>query len=143
MNRLSRMRTAVLTVVTGLALSAAGGTVPADADTSTGPGTLVVKTVPPTQGARVAAEGGVAVTNSKGVAQLPVQNFAALDHRFHVLDTRVSDDRKVTIDRIVGAPSRSRGGLRWSWDSDPAPRALELRRPRGERCPSGECRCSR
>ena len=58
----------------------------------------------------MAAEGEVAVANSKGVARLPVQNFAALNHRFHVLDTRVSDDRKVTVDRVVGAPSQARDG---------------------------------
>ena len=43
-----------------------------------------MQTVPATRGARVAAEGEVASTDSKGVARLPVQNFGSSGRRLHV-----------------------------------------------------------
>ncbi|MGZ6787904.1 MAG: hypothetical protein ACXVEL_16285 [Nocardioidaceae bacterium] len=85
-----------------------GGSVQPAARADQGSGTLLVRTVPATAGARVAAEGQVAYTDKHGIARLAVRNFAELDSRFHVLDTRVSKDRKVAVDRIVGAPSQRR-----------------------------------
>lgn len=79
---------------------------PADADGTV----LKVKTVPATPGARVSAEGTIATADERGVARLPVQNWSAINQRFHVLETRVSSDRKVLVDRIVGDPSASRAG---------------------------------
>jgi hypothetical protein len=69
-------------------------------------GTLTVRTVPATPGARVATEGRVVTADSRGVARLPVSDFAALDDRFRVLETMVTDDKKVNLDRIVGSPSQ-------------------------------------
>lgn len=100
---------AVLAATTGV-LALGGLTAPARADhgsRSTGPATLAIRTVPSTAGARVSAEGRVAVTGKRGWAFLRVQNPDALDGRFHVLATRVSANRKVEADRVVGSPSRS------------------------------------
>lgn len=93
--------TAAMAAVLTLALPGA-----AHADQSV----LVVHTVPATPGARVSAEGTIAVADKHGVARLPVRNWDLINGRFHVLDTRVSDSRKVKVDRILGSPSSSRGG---------------------------------
>ncbi len=107
MNRGLRQVTSALlaTVVTaGLAAVVAAPAHAADGDV------LVVQTVPPTEGARVSAEGNFAIADAKGVARLAVANWDRIDARFNVPETRVSEDRKVLIDRIVGAPSAGRSG---------------------------------
>ena len=99
----------VCVLLGALALAMVGGTLPSYAAQTNAPssGTLVVRTVPSTPGARVAAEGRIAVAGANGRAHLHVANVAALDANFHVLDTRVAKDRQVTVDRIVGSPTRS------------------------------------
>jgi hypothetical protein len=80
---------------------------PAQADPAS---VLVVHTVPPTPGARISAEGVIAVADKDGIAVLPVRNWDEINRRFHVLDTRVSKTRKVVLDRILGTPYAARGG---------------------------------
>jgi len=80
---------------------------PAQADPAS---VLVVHTVPPTPGARISAEGVIAVADEHGVAVLPVRNWDLINRRFHVLDTRVSKTRKVVLDRMLGTPYAARGG---------------------------------
>ncbi len=79
----------------------------AERDTS---GVLVVKTVPSTPGARVAADGVIATANSNGRIRLPIRNFEGLNERFNVLESRVAKDRKVELDRVVGSPEHGIGG---------------------------------
>ena len=104
------VRVALLLLAPALVVSAGGAGPQAAADTRSRAGTLVARTVPATQGARMAAEGRIAAADKFGRVRLPISNYLGLDRRFHVLDTRVSADRKVSLDRIVGSPSRAARG---------------------------------
>jgi hypothetical protein len=74
------------------------------ADARDVPGTLVVHTVPPTEGVVVTADGNRAVTDSQGIARLPVDKFRGLSDRLEVPDAQVSGDTRVQLDRILGSP---------------------------------------
>jgi hypothetical protein len=73
-------------------------------------GTLVIKTVPPTPGARFSADGVIARADRAGVARLPVRKFTGLEQRFNVLTTKVQKDQTVLRDRIMGTPEHGAGG---------------------------------
>jgi hypothetical protein len=103
----ARVRFGLLATFAAVALWVTG---PAAAVAANESGTLEVHTVPATEGARVAAEGRTAVTNGRGVARLQVRSFDTLDERFKVLQTRVSQDRRVTLDRVLGSPRHGRSG---------------------------------
>ena len=103
-------RVILFLIVPALLVSSTGAVSPAAADSRSRSGTLVARTVPATQGARMAAEGRIAAADKSGRVRLPISNYLGLDSRFHVLDTRVSEDRKVSLDRIVGSPSRAARG---------------------------------
>ena len=75
-----------------------------------GPGTLLIRTVPPTPGARFSADGVIVRADRAGVARLPVRKFTGLEQRFHVLTTKVQKDQTVLRDRIVGTPEHGVGG---------------------------------
>lgn len=107
MTGVARLTVGLLATLAAVALWTTGTPVVAAANET---GTLEVHTVPATKGARVAAEGRLAVTNGRGVAWLPVRNFDALDGRFRVLRTRVSQNRRVSLDRVLGSPRHGRSG---------------------------------
>ena len=82
----------------------------AAADALDEPGTLVVQTVPAAEGARVAADGNVALTNARGRAELPVPNFRGLADRLNMPSTQVGPTTRVSLDRVVGDPAHGVNG---------------------------------
>lgn len=104
MNRIAVLAVTVICALLLAAPAVAGAARPGP------PGKLTVVTVPPMAGARVSAEGRIAITNKHGRATLDVQNWTKINGRFHVLTTRINHDTRVEKDRVVGTPSSGRGG---------------------------------